>query len=60
VLGGNLKGLVPGPCALSLPSVSGDGAPDLSGGSRSRELWFRCHGEPLVILVVEGGTSAAA
>ena len=59
VLGGNVKGLVPGPSALSLPTVSGQRGADVSAELVSRELWFRCHGEPLVVLVVHGASAAA-
>ncbi len=51
VLGGNVKGLVPGPSLLSLPTVSADLGPGASGAGEARELWFECQGEPLVVIV---------
>ncbi len=52
VLGGNLKGLLPGPSVLSLPNVSTEPMPDSAGPCEACELWFQCDGEPLVVKVI--------
>jgi chemotaxis protein CheX len=49
VLGGNVKGLVPGPSVLSIPTVSRGQGP----GAGGREMWFECGGEPLVVILVD-------
>lgn len=47
VIGGNLKGLMPGPSALSVPRVTaGESAP-----SDAKQLLFSCAGEPFSVTV---------
>ena len=58
VLGGNVKGLLPGPSLLSLPTVSAEEAPPRSVSSEAQELWFLCSGEPLVVLVLQHAAAA--
>lgn len=50
VLGGNVKGAVPGPCALSMPRVEtgADRAPAMT-----RRFWFECDGQPFSVTVVK-------
>jgi len=59
VLGGNVKGLVPAPSALSLPIVSAHRGEDPPHAIASREMWFHCRGEPLVVRIVEAQAGAA-
>jgi len=47
MVGGNVKGLLPGPCQLSVPRV--DDAPPAGG----RAQWFDCGGQPFVVAVRE-------
>ena len=58
VVGGNVKGLFPGPCALSIPRLEPAVAAASTGtGSRS---WFECGGQPFSVTVLErdGGRNA--
>jgi chemotaxis protein CheX len=57
MVGGNVKGLFPGPCSLSIPRVEPAAAGfAASTGSRS---WFDCGGQPFSVTVSErsGGPS---
>lgn len=54
MVGGNVKGLFPGPCALSIPRVEpASAAGPLGSGSR---LWFECGGQPFSVTVLERNT----
>lgn len=56
IIGGNLKGLVPGPSHLSLPAVV-DGVEFRLTVPRSRlvtEATFDCEGEPLRVTILRG------
>ena len=60
MVGGNVKGLFPDPCQLSLPRVEvacadAEGPPH--GGSRA---WFDCDGHPFCVTVSERGQSVAS
>jgi len=50
VLGGNVKGMLPGPCALSLPRVEAGPSSDEDQTSAQR-LWFDCAGQPFSVTV---------
>ena len=51
ILGGNVKSLLTGHSYLSLPTVSAKATPDSLAMGEPMERWFRCCGEPLVVLV---------
>ena len=52
MVGGNVKGLFPGPCTLSLPRVEpADEAATVGGGTRC--CWFECGGQPFSVTVLE-------
>jgi hypothetical protein len=53
VVGGNLKGLLPGPSWLSLPVVANSEDRDTSQAKTVHEAWFQCAGEPIGVRVVE-------
>lgn len=53
VVGGNLKGLLPGPSWLSLPIVQHSEGGDTTNGVAIHEAWFECAGEPVGVRVVE-------
>lgn len=61
MIGGNLKGLLPGPSRLSLPSVTGGGAPDGHGGAGQidEQVALVCQGEPLVVTLCRTPVDAA-
>lgn len=50
VIGGNVKGLLPGRCSLSVPRVEGAAA----ARAEERRVWFYCAGEPFVVAVFSG------
>lgn len=51
MLGGNVKGIIPGECKLSLPRVEPEGA---SGGKVvAQRMWFDCSGQPFRVTVRE-------
>jgi chemotaxis protein CheX len=50
VIGGNVKGVLPGPCKLSLPRVEVGSQQSAEGETR---LWFDCVGEPFCVTVCE-------
>jgi chemotaxis protein CheX len=56
MVGGNLKGLLPGSCQLSLPAVAA-GELAWPGSSLVEEAWFDCSGEALVVRVLARGES---
>lgn len=51
MVGGNLKGLIPGMAQLSLPTVA-DGELCVPGSTLLQEAWFDCDGEALVVRVL--------
>ncbi len=55
ILGGNLKSLVPEPCTLSLPAVSGglNGEWDSSDKPCLSQVAFACHGQSLWVTCME-------
>jgi len=55
MVGGNLKGLLPGPSRLSLPSVTegADYTVDIRGAKELRRFCFLAGEEPLVVRVLE-------
>ncbi len=53
IVGGNLKGLLPGPSWLSLPVVRHCDGWDLANVMVLHEAWFECAGEPVGVHVVE-------
>jgi len=50
VLGGNVKGVLPGPCKLSLPRVETT-APLAGGQEVCQRVWFDCEGNPFNVTV---------
>jgi chemotaxis protein CheX len=65
MLGGNIKSLLPGPCQLSLPSVTEDldhidYQLRMQGGELLNEVGFYCEGGPLRIIVVQRDPAASA
>ena len=53
IVGGNLKGLLPGPSWLSLPVVRHCECGDATNPVAVHEAWFECAGEPVGVRVVE-------
>jgi hypothetical protein len=53
IVGGNLKGLLPGPSWLSLPIVEHSPGTDIANAVAVHEAWFECAGEPVGVRVVE-------
>lgn len=53
IVGGNLKGLLPGPSWLSLPVVEHSSKTDIANAVAVHEAWFECAGEPVGVRVVE-------
>ena len=52
VVGGNVKALLPGPSALSLPSViAGEAPPHFPGAVEVQRLTFDVDGEPFVVTI---------
>lgn len=52
VVGGNVKGALPGPSSVSMPRVvTGSEAPPASADA---SYWFECQGQPFCITVHEG------
>jgi len=52
VIGGNMKGVLPGPCRLSLPRVEGaEAAGATHGHDHAQRLWFDCAGQPFTVTV---------
>lgn len=49
VIGGNVKGIVPGQCKLSLPRVEPEGA--AKGHIVAQRMWFDCKGQPFRVTV---------
>ena len=51
MIGGNVKGLIPGQCKLSLPRVE----PESSGKGKvlAKRMWFDCNGLPFRVTVRE-------
>jgi chemotaxis protein CheX len=54
IVGGNLKGILPGPSLLSLPTVAEgtDYHLTVPGGAVVCDIWFDCEGEPLAVEIV--------
>lgn len=54
MIGGSVKGLLPGSCRLSLPMVAEgrDYSLSVPGTVRMHELWSACAGEPLLVRVL--------
>ncbi len=50
VLGGNVKGVLPGPCKLSLPRVEA-GTSSNEGPTIAQRVWFDCAGQPFSVTV---------
>jgi chemotaxis protein CheX len=53
IAGGNLKALFPGPCSLSVPTVTERDRCDLPEGRLLARVAFDCQGEPLLVACVE-------
>jgi chemotaxis protein CheX len=56
MLGGNVKGLLPEPCRLSLPTVVEDTGYSVRVPARARvrtEVSFECQGQPFVVTLLE-------
>lgn len=53
IVGGNVKGFLPGPCRLSVPRVE----PAVRGRTESApsRSWFECDGQPFVVSVASRG-----
>lgn len=51
MLGGNVKGLLPGPSKLSMPRVEEGPSPAFLEGEQT--LWFECGGQPFCVIVTE-------
>lgn len=51
MLGGNVKGLLPGPSRLSMPRV--EEAPSPAWVEGAQTLWFECMGQPFCVTVTE-------
>ncbi len=51
IMGGNIKGLLPEPCQLSLPRVEEAtvDCPDVRGAERLSHLAFNCQGQPMYL-----------
>jgi chemotaxis protein CheX len=49
VIGGNVKGVLPGPCKLSLPRV--DTEARTSSPDEQQQMWFDCAGQPFSVTV---------
>lgn len=60
MVGGNVKGLVPGPSRLSLPLVAAGRFAHGSSQSEVVRLWSTWAGEPLGVIVHSGRATAAA
>ena len=60
--GGNIKSLLPSPCALSLPTVAEglDYTISFPGGRLLSQVAFDCQGEPLLITLMEKDEELAA
>jgi chemotaxis protein CheX len=50
VLGGNVKGILPGPCNLSLPRIEA-GLSVQGGPVVAQRVWFDCAGQPFSVTV---------
>jgi chemotaxis protein CheX len=55
MVGGNVKGLLPGPSRLSLPTVveGGDYSVAVPGTVVLQEVWLDCEGEPVIVKLLE-------
>jgi chemotaxis protein CheX len=51
VIGGNVKGVLPGPCKLSLPRVDAQATPQVSPNV-DRRFCFDCAGQPFSVTVL--------
>lgn len=58
MLAGNLKGLLPGPCELGLPTVGDDWDASLSGRQQAWQTAFRCDRGLLLVEIRECQPSA--